>query len=119
MDPRAEKQLEVGGEAVTLKLGFNAIARFEQVSGVGFDEVITRLGNNRMRFGDALQIIWAAGPKSLTEEQVGDALDDLGIRNALALAGELIASSLGVADDAEGGAEPEGKPEAAKAKRAS
>lgn len=74
-----EVALEIGGQTYTLKLTVNAMVELQDVTGQSFQDTLARVNG-----GDVKAIrdfVWASlrkHHKALTQEQVGDLIDEAG-----------------------------------------
>ncbi len=86
---KGDVPFDVGGQTYTLRYSHNALAALERSQGKGLPKILNELTDTEtMTLGKVISFLWAGLQKhhpGITEEQVGDLLDDLdgGIKTAI------------------------------------
>ncbi|MGR3452878.1 hypothetical protein [Pseudooceanicola sp.] len=103
---RGEVSFEADGETLTLRLGTNAMARYQDAAGETVQDAFKALEGATFDIVRVRRLFWVALPKGMTEEDAGDLIDIIGIDVAAEKLGEAVIAAFPDAAEVEPGNPP-------------
>lgn len=100
---RGRVTFEVKGEERALRFTTNAVCNLEEAANMGIAEIGAELESGRVRLGLLRLLLWAGSTKSLTVEEAGDLIDEIGVMGAVEIIGRAFGAAFPDAEEADAG----------------